>query len=310
MLTPIQMLRYNMFWQWVITRSEQRKLKYLKPGMEAQRHHVMKVLGRSHDLWARMENCGSSDDHGNMKLCGVPLCPRCFMDRRRRETAQAVRGTFAGAANDQMCFCTVLTEVTTDLSEAADIIEKDKRRIINMVSAMRRKDARWKDVHLTGWWEMERIAAGDVPTLGRNSRIALEQLGAPVLALADTTVWRPHLHAIAALGSVTPSEFADGLREYGHSAAYQVDVQPFHSDRPIGKNISTIVRYSLKFRIECDYKAPAAFAYGEQEDEKRLVSHQRQWWPHRDIKAYAEWLCMQRRGFQSLRFKIGKPKAT
>ncbi|MER2218885.1 hypothetical protein [Methylobacterium brachiatum] len=310
MLTPMQLFRYNMFWKGVITWNEQRKIKYLKPGMEAQRQHVMKALGRSHDLSSRMDDCGTTDDHGNMKLCGVPLCPRCFMDRRRRETAQAVRGTFAGATNDQMCFCTVLAEVTTDLAKAADIIEKDKRRIINMVSSMRRKDARWKEVHLTGWWEMDRIAAVDVASLGRNSRIALEQLGAPVLALADTTVWRPHLHAIVALGSVTSSEFAAALRDYGHSAAYQVDVQPFHSSKSVGKNISAVVRYSLKFRVESDYKAPAAFVYDELEDEKRFIFSERQWWPDKDIKAYAEWLCMQRRGFQSLRFKIGKSKTT
>jgi hypothetical protein len=309
MLTAMQLLQYNMFWKGVITRCEQRKLKYLKPGMEAQRQHVMKALGRSHSLWSRMDDCGTTDDHGNTKLCGVPLCPRCFMDRRRRETAQAVRGTFSGATNSQMCFCTVLAEVTTDLTEASDIIDKDKRRIINMFGSMRRKDARWKEVQLTGWWEVERVSADDIPKMGRNSRISMEQLGAPILAISGTTVWRPHLHAIVALGAVTSAEFAQALRDYGHGAAYQVDVQPFRSDKPVGKNISTIVRYSLKFRIENDYKAPEAFDYGEQENKERFVFRQRQWWPDRDIRVYADWLCVTRRGFQSLRFKIGKPKA-
>jgi hypothetical protein len=36
------------------------------------------------------------------------------------------------------------------------------------------------------------------------------------------------------------------------------------------------------------------------------VATTRDWWPAKDIKAYAEWLCMERPGFQSLRFVLSR----
>jgi hypothetical protein len=305
MVSIIDKVRYEMFWKRVVSWREKRDIVFLKPGMEAQRQVVMKALGPQHDLWGRMADCGSIDMHKNMRTCGVPLCPRCFMRRRKKETAIATQRSFAGIRNEELVFCTLLARVTTILSDASGIIEDEKRRVINMVDSKRRKDGAWNDVHVVGWWEMERLTAEDLPTQGRNTRIALEHLGAPVLAMAGTTIWRPHLHAIVALGSVARDDFTEALREYGHGGAYQVDVKAFRSETDVGENISSIVRYCLKFRIEEDYKAPDSFDYGEQEEAERLVSRERNWWPSKDIRAYAEWLSMDRSGFHSLRFTKG-----
>jgi hypothetical protein len=66
---------------------EKRNIRYLFPGMAEQRGRVMKAIGLRYDKYERMEACGTMDENGNnMRLCGVPLCPRCFMVKRGRET--------------------------------------------------------------------------------------------------------------------------------------------------------------------------------------------------------------------------------
>lgn len=88
-----------------------------------------------------------------------------------------------------------------------------------------------------------------------------------------------------------------------------MDIQPFRTNRSVANNLKNIVRYSLKFRIETDYKRPDAqdfIAVEEHEMEARVSSTKRNWWPDKDIRAYVDWLCGARSGFQSLRFKLGK----
>jgi hypothetical protein len=75
-----------------LTYRERRNIRYLFPGMAEQRTRVMKAIGWRHDKYERMEACGTMDDNGhNMRLCGVPLCPRCFMVKRGKETGKAIK---------------------------------------------------------------------------------------------------------------------------------------------------------------------------------------------------------------------------
>jgi hypothetical protein len=273
--------------------------------MEAQRVQVMNALGQRHDLYEGMSECGSDDAWGGMKLCGVPLCPRCFMRRRGRETGQLLKKRCVGIPNEQLAFLTLLLPVQTDLDKVEGSQLKARNSLRNIIAYQRIRDARWNDVQLTGWWEMERITASDFDKQGRNTRIALSALDFPILvARADVTIWRPHLHAIVALGNVTREEFAEALRTKGYNKPYQVDIRLFHTNRPTHANIKSVVRYSLKFRIEQDSPEPDGLLFDSEADQRAS----RNWWSDKDIRAYADWLMRGRSGFESLRVVIGPKK--
>ncbi|KQQ24144.1 hypothetical protein ASF58_16300 [Methylobacterium sp. Leaf125] len=270
--------------------------------MQEQRAQVLLAIGMMHPLYDRMAACGEMDEkHNNMRVCGVPLCPRCFLRRRGKETGRALGQAFADVPNEQMAFLTLLLEPTLDLSTVDAGIQATKRRIRNLVAYQRRQDPRWNLVQLTGWWEMDRDNYGDLTEFGRNKRIAMQGLGWPLFAKRlESTVWRPHLHGIVALGDVTGQEFADALRARGHDAPYQVSLKPFDRDQSVVRNIKGVIRYALKFRIERDFKG----ASQENCDATRGLGFVRSWWSKGDIREYVEWLMCKRGGFERLRFVV------
>ncbi|MGN7293114.1 hypothetical protein [Rhizobium sp. SAFR-030] len=152
------------------------------------------------------------------------------------------------------------------------------------------------------------MSFGDFETCGRNTRIALDALGFPVMEAPDKTIWRPHLHAIVRKGELTTEEITSALRKETHMAKYQVDIQPFRTYRDVNENIQNVVRYCLKFRVECDYKRPDAQDFIEADEADKAKPTERNWWPAEDIRAYVDWLCVERSGFQSLRVVIGQAK--
>ncbi|MGE7157569.1 hypothetical protein ACQKJ1_28130 [Methylorubrum rhodesianum] len=280
---------------------ERRQIRWLSTGMQEQRTRVLLALGMMHPLYDRLEACGTMDEsRNNMRTCGVPLCPRCFMRRRGKETGRALKQAFAGVPNEQLALLTLLLPPTLQLSSVDASIELTKRRIRNMIAHRRRQDPRWNSVQLTGWWEMDRDGFGDLPGFGRNKRIAMDALRWPLFAPRDdSTVWRPHLHAIVALGEVGCEEFAEALRAKGHGAPYQVDLQAFDATRSVVKNIKSVIRYALKFRIETDFKAN-----GNASDDVDGGVLTRSWWSNDDIRSYAEWLMSKRGGFERIRFVV------
>ncbi|KQO66329.1 hypothetical protein ASF22_20540 [Methylobacterium sp. Leaf87] len=281
---------------------ERRQIRWLSPGMQAQRAQVLAALGMMNPLYERMAACGDMDENrNNMRVCGVPLCPRCFLRRRGKETGRALGHAFAGVANDQLAFLTLLLEPTLDLSRVDPAIAATKRRIRNMIAYQRGQNPRWNAVQLTGWWEMDRDDYGDLTGFGRNKRLAMQGLGWPLFAKShESTVWRPHLHGIVGLGEVTAQEFADALRARGHGAPYQVNVKPFDRDRSVVRNIKGVIRYALKFRIERDFKG----ASQENCVATRGLGFVRSWWSQEDIREYVEWLMCKRSGFERLRFVV------
>lgn len=282
-------------------------LRWLSPKNEEQRQTVMNALGPGHALTAKMMRCGEISESNNMRYCGVPLCPRCYMRERGRQTRQAIREIFAEAENADLAFVTILLPARTDLAEVHDVIEKEKRRLRNFIVRQRSLDSRWEDFQLVGFWEMGRMAFGEFKNAGRKTTLALKNLEFPFVGEDEETVWLPHLHAIINKGRLSEKEIAKALRNDGHSAPYQVDVRPFHTYRSVAKNLQNVTRYSLKFRIENDPHQldPLDFIAAEKDQ-----SETRDWWPAKDVKAYAEWLCLERSGFQSLRFVLGKKEAS
>jgi hypothetical protein len=281
---------------------DKKRFRWLSEGNEQQRTMLMDALGYGHTLRGAAIRCGRIDDPDTnyMQRCGIPLCPRCFMTERSKQIKQATRKRFVGVPNEQLAFATILLPMATLLSDVSEIIASEKTRIRNMVGLKRRKDSRWDNFEILGWWEIDRMTYSDYEGMGRNSRIALEQLGIPLVWSDDTTIWRPHLHAIIRLDQLSVSEVADALRKNGYGAAYQVDIQPFKATQKVGQNIKRVIQYALKLRIEGDFKAgDCDLNTGEYDLENR------RWWPAEDIKAYAEWLCKENSGFQSLRFSLG-----
>ncbi len=308
MKTRMEQLQADMMTKGVFTRQERRQMKYLTKANEAQRQYVKAALPANHLARRWMETCGEVDDYGNIDYCGVPLCPRCHMRERAVQTGRAIKKIFCDAANEELAFATILLPPQLNFSVMTDLVENEKRRLRTFIDRQRKKDSRWNGFQLLGWWEIDRMSFGDFETCGRKTRLALDALGFPLMEAPDKTVWRPHLHAIVRKGGLTTEEIASALRKETHTAKYQVDIQPFRAYRDAGDNIQNIVRYCLKFRIECDYKRPDAqdFIEAEQVDEAKPI--ERNWWPAEDIRAYVDWLCLERSGFQSLRVVIGQAK--
>lgn len=284
------------------------KLRWLAPGMEAQRQVVLEAVGMMHKLSDRLRDCGEDDRWGGVQYCRVPTCPRCFMRLRAKETGKAIKQDFEGATNQQLGFFTILLPLTARISDVDGIITAEKTRLRNMVARKRRADPRWNAVHLVSWWEMDRTTPEELAEAKRNSGLFYEQIGAPMVVMSGQTLWRPHLHGIVHLGDMSATEFADTLRTYGHGAAYQVDVQGFDPRRPVERNIQSVVRYALKFRIEADYKCPRGLSYAETEKAERKSDEDRNWWSPQDIRSYTGWLIPKGRK-RSLRFVINKKEA-
>ncbi|CAO4185192.1 hypothetical protein [Methylorubrum extorquens] len=290
-----------------LSRWERKNIRYLFPVMAEQRTRVMKAIGWRHDKHERMEACGTMDDKGhNMRLCGVPLCPRCFMVKRGRETGKAIKRYFAGAANDDMAFLTLLVPPTCDLGTVDPCMDETETSVRNMIRYKRKSDERWNSVHYTGWWEMDRHDWQDAEIkLGRNKKLALASDWPQFGYRDDQTVWQPHLHALVHLGDVTRDEFANALRAKGHNRPYQVNVTEFHQHKHVAENIKTLVRYSMKFRIETDYKmSTAKLAWNG-----TAMSLQRNWWKDEDITAYVDWLLSKRGGFERLKTRMGPKRS-
>ncbi|WP_412063857.1 hypothetical protein [Rhizobium sp. SYY.PMSO] len=308
MKTRMEQLQADMMTNGVFTRHERRQMKYLTKANEAQRQYVRAALPANHLARRWMDTCGEVDDWSNIDYCGVPLCPRCHMRERAVQTGKAIKTIFCDAANDELAFATILLPPQLDFSGMTDLVENEKRRLRTFIDRQRRKDSRWDDFQLLGWWEIDRMSFGDFESCGRNTRIALDAMGFPLMAAPDKTIWRPHLHAIVRKGRLTTDEIASALRKETHTAKYQVDIQPFRAYRDVKENIQSIVRYCLKFRIECDYKAPDAQDFVEQEQAGTAMPSERNWWPAEDIREYVDWLCLERSGFRSLRVVIGQAK--
>lgn len=280
---------------------DKKRFRWLSEGNEQQRKVIMEAVGYGHPLRSKAITCGHVDPETNyMQRCGIPLCPRCHMTERRKQIRYATRERFADASNEQLAFITILMPMATSLSDVSDIIGSEKTRIRNLVNIKRRKDHRWDSFELLGWWEIDRMIYSDYENMGRNSKLAVEQLGMPLVWFDDTTIWRPHLHAIVRLDHLSKEEVSDAFRKNGYGAAYQVLVKPLVAHRKVGDNIKDIIKYALKFRIEGEYKAPSGVVEAVSYD---LAN--RKWWPLKDIMDYAEWLCNETSGFQSLRFSLG-----
>ncbi len=308
MKTKMEQLQADMMTKGVFTRHERRQMKYLTKANEAQHQYVKAALPAKHQARRWMETCGNVDSWGNVDYCGVPLCPRCHMRERTVQTGKAIKKIFCEADNDDLAFATILLPTQPDFSRMTDLLEKEKRRLRTFIDRQRSLDCRWDDFQLLGWWEIDRMSFGDFESCGRNTRIALDAMGFPLMESPTKTIWRPHLHAIIRKGRLTTEEIGGALRKQTHTAKYQVDIQPFRAYRDSKDNIQSIVRYCLKFRIESDYKSPGAQEFVGCEQAETDQRTERNWWPAEDVRQYVDWLCLERSGFQSLRVFIGQAK--
>ena len=284
---------------------EKDRILTLAPGFEQHRWAVKLAAGRHSGIANRMDECGTLQSRGNFQECRVPLCPRCFMLRRGRETRKNIRNFFKDCDNADLGLLTVLLPVTTDLNTVRQSMKQHVQKIRNMLAVKRRADARWNSVHLTGYWELNRYTDIDYEAFGRLTQIAVDKLNWP-LAANGGTVWHPHFHAIIARGDVSLDEVRDLFRDEAFNQPYQVDLRPFDVRRPVESNIQSVTRYCMKFRIETDFKRKDAF--DGDEPLEFLPCEERAWWPKKDVAAYVKWLCGQHGAFRAMRFRIGPKK--
>lgn len=281
------------------TWTEKRKIPGLTLGFAQHKAAVKLAVGQHSVIANRMSRCGRVDEHGNRHECGVTLCPRCIMLRRGRQTAEN-RELFAHLGNDGLAFMTVLVEVIDNLDDADDLMAEHEQKISNAIRNRRQKDARWNDVYVKGYWELEHYR--DNEDLGHNEARTLPALGYPEIGFGDS-VWLLHCHAIVALGEISIDELKHALRSKSYDKAHQVDIRPFESHRDVIENIKRTTRYSMKFRIEDDYKRTKPYDPEYVYDIE--ACNDRKWWPKAAVAALADYLCKPRGGFQALQFWVG-----
>ncbi|MDU0078356.1 hypothetical protein, partial [Bacillus sp. IG2] len=170
---------------------------------------VKAALPKGHMLLRKIDCCGQTDQSHNIYYCGVPLCPRCHMRERTVQTGKAIKKTFVNAVNEELAFATILLPVQLDFSGMTQLLENEKRRLRTFLDRQRKKDERWAEFELLGWWEIDRMSFGGFDNCGRNTQIALKGLDFPLIETPDKTIWRPHLHAIIRMGKLTEEEVAN-----------------------------------------------------------------------------------------------------
>ncbi|MDY8110785.1 hypothetical protein U0C82_16715 [Fulvimarina sp. 2208YS6-2-32] len=283
------------------------KIIQLSPGMQAQADKLAEVASyaRIEGLNSRLHECGEEDQWGGQMACRIPACPRCFMNYRRKETAISIKKRFAGVHNDKLAFLTLLLDPCGDPSSAQGEFERAKRRMRNMADRKCREDPRWRGVQWVLYLELDRTSVRENEKAGRNTRTYFQAIVEEKWLQPDDTIWCPHLHGIVELGAISRDEFARTLREYGHETPYQVDVQAFDASRRVERNIQRVTRYSLKFRIEEDFKRDKPVPGAETEEPAEPM--ERKWWSREDITALLAWHA-EGRGFQGMRFVRKKPK--
>lgn len=294
-------LRAAMMEQNCFTRREKKNIPSLTLGMLQQWKAVEVALGWHDDIPKRMRECGAINQYGNKTECRVPLCPRCMMLRRGKETAKNIK-LFAHHGNEKLAFLTVLLPLERDLAETVELKKQHKLKFRNAIKYLARKDPRWKEVYMKGYWEIDYYLDTELHELGRNKKIAMSALN-PVLWAVGKPAWHLHCHAIVHLGDVTLQEVKDAFRAQAYDLPYQVDIQPFKSHRSVEENLKTLTRYSMKFRIETDFKRSGLF--DPDYSFSLAVSHERNWWPKQVVAEFARFLCKPRASFQSATFWIG-----
>lgn len=283
------------------TWSEKQKIPGLTIGF-AQQRAALKIAGDT-SVQARLNICGEMDANQNMHECGVVFCPRCLLLRRGRQTAENLR-LFAYQGNEKLAFMTVLVKVLPDLTDAVETQEKFTRKMRNAIAAKRRLDPAWNKLSVKGYWEFDHLL--DTDPLGRNAQIALPPLGFPEQATGKS-YWLLHFHAIVGLRGVSLADFKAVIQGKKAPLPYQVDVQPFDTSRDVKLNIRHITRYSMKFRIEDDYKRTGPFDPEYEFD--RQARSERKWWPKEAVSSLANYLSQPLHGYRSQQFWIG-PKAS
>ncbi|WP_370675556.1 hypothetical protein [Pleomorphomonas sp. PLEO] len=282
------------------TWAEKQKIPGLTIGF-AQQRAALKIAGDT-SVQARLNICGDLDVNGNMHECGVVFCPRCLLLRRRRQTAENLR-LFAYQGNEKLAFMTVLVKVLPELTDAVEIQKKFTMTIRNAIMAKRSADPAWNEVSVKGYWEFDHLL--DTDELGRNAKIALPPLGFPAVPTGKTC-WLLHFHAIVGLREVSRDDFKAVIQGKNAPHPYQVDVQPFDTSKDVKLNIRNITRYSMKYRIEDDYKRTEPFDPEFEFD--RQARSQRKWWPKEAVGSVANYLSQPRHGYRSQQFWIG-PKS-
>ncbi|MBO9589464.1 hypothetical protein [Devosia sp.] len=280
---------------------EKKKIPGLTLGMLQHRKAVETALGWYDDISKRMRDCGSLDQWNNPSECKVPLCPRCMMLKRGRETAENIE-LFAHQGNDKLVFLTLLLPLTRHLDDIPKLKAEHKLKIRNALKYQARKDPRWKQVYMKGYWEIEHYLDTELDEVGRNKKIATSMLN-PYVCAVGASIWHLHCHAIVALGDISMEELKQALRAKAYDIPYQVDIEPFESHRGVEDNIKSITRYGMKFRIEKDFKRAEPFDPDYVFDME--ASHKRSWWPKKAVQEFARLLCKSRASFQATNFWIG-----
>lgn len=280
---------------------EKKKIPGLTLGMLQHWKAVQVAVGWHDDISDRMRDCGNLDQWGNPSECRFPLCPRCFMLERGRETAENIE-LFAHQGNEQLAFLTLLLPLTRNLDDIPKLKADHKLKIRNALKYKARHDPPWKQVYMKGYWEIEHYLDTELEEGGRNTKIATSALN-PVAWAVGASVWHLHCHAIVALGDISIEELREALRAKSYDKPYQVDIQPFRSHRTPENNIKSITRYGMKFRIEKDFKRTEPFDPDYVFDME--VSNTRIWWPKDAVEKFTRFLCKPRGGFQGTHFWIG-----
>ena len=197
-------------------------------------------------LREKLAVCGQPKRERNLHRCGSPACPACRRLRGRAEGRRAIE-FFAGAAGYDLSLLTVAVGVVRDLWQVAGANQKFTFDCRNLVRAERRDwPGRWGRFRLYGWPEIDVIQRDDMPYMPSKLR-GYVAASRPDWNAAGV-VFAAHWHLIVNGAGLDRQEVeAAFMDQWPVEGA--VDIRPFHLNRSVDENITTIAAYAHQFKV-------------------------------------------------------------
>jgi hypothetical protein len=248
---------------------------------------LMEALPADSELRTKLDLCGT-DSLGYFYTCRQPACFHCRRRYVARQTKAALN-RFAGCKRGDLSFLTVVFDPAYDVADIEGVVARARPTIRNIFAKHRRGSRRWRKAQLLGWIEVDALCGDDVPGLGSERAVLLDEMG--VQLRPERPTYLPTLHAVVAHEGLDWQEIRDAFSEKW-TAARQVHVRPLYGHQPVEKSIGCIVRYVMK-------RTCTTSLIGTKEI-----------WPTSWLVEFETWTASWSRSFQSLKVSVGPSKET
>ena len=233
----------------------------------------------------KLSKCGEFGHWAwNAWRCHSPACVRCRSLYASVQKKQLTT-TLHNARNADLSMVTIMFAVANDAEGIGPVWIKGKSDLRNRINAMRRENARWDRVAITGWMEADPIVFDDLATLGSQQRTMLASLNMPAWRADGGPAWVVHLHAVAHHPAIDWQSVSGTLTSQWPGER-RVHVQQFSEDRSVESNLSGVAGYATKYRAG------------------RWIGAGYDYWPAPWMAEYYGWMDRFSHGWKSMRFRM------